>query len=62
MSNSSSVKKSEEKVTRIKPEERANLRKLIDYSIDSLMDLQERLLIEHPVGDDAGFWTQFEVV
>ena len=40
-------------------------RRLLDgkhYSIDLLLDIQERLLIEDPVGKDAGFWTVFEVV
>lgn len=55
-------KEEKEKKTQITPEERNGLRKIIDYSIDTLMDIQDRLVIEHPVGNDAGFWTVFEVV
>ena len=50
-------KDEKEKRTWIKKSERRELHNLFNYAIDSLMDAQERLLIEHPVGKKAGFWT-----
>ena len=56
------VKKEENRKTQIRPKERVELRGLLDYAIDKLLAVQERLLIEHPVGPGAGYWTIFEVV
>ena len=48
-----------EKFTRIDDEERSELRKILDYSIDILLDIQERLLIVHPVGKNGGYFNVF---
>ena len=49
------------KGTQIKFDERRTLQSLLDYKVDSLLDIQEKLLIEHPVGERNGFWTVYEV-
>ena len=40
------------------------MRECLDYAIDTLMEVQERLTIEHPVGPrpNGGYWTAYEVV
>ena len=56
------AKQENEVRTKIDVKQRKDLMALFDFAIDTLLDLQERLLIEHPIGPKDGFWTAFEVI